>query len=109
MALQVKGATLYVSPNMGAKVRMLKGTKPAFVGTLITSPNFNDTTLTVVGAALGDPVVVAPKVSVPAGGLIWAWVSAANTVTIRFYGINAAAGVTFATQDFDVYVLKNVS
>lgn len=41
--------------------------------------------LTVTGAAPGDPVFVgAPNVAVPVGGSFFAWVSAANSVTVRF-------------------------
>ncbi len=45
----------------------------------------SDMTLTVTDAAVGDSVFLgAPSASVPAGGSFSAWVSAANTVTVRF-------------------------
>jgi hypothetical protein len=45
----------------------------------------SDLTMTVTGAAAGDPVFLgAPSASVPGGGSFFAWVSAANTVTVRF-------------------------
>ena len=45
----------------------------------------SDMTLTVTDAAAGDSVFLgAPSASVPVGGSFFAWVSAANTVTVRF-------------------------
>lgn len=45
----------------------------------------SDLTMTVTGAAAGDTVAPGiPAGSVPAGGFFSAWVSAANTVTVRF-------------------------
>jgi hypothetical protein len=45
----------------------------------------SDLTLAVTGAAAGDPVFLgAPSASVPIGGSFFAWVSATNTVTVRF-------------------------
>lgn len=44
-----------------------------------------DLTMTVTGAAVGDVVDIgAPNGSVPANGSFFAWVSATNTVTIRY-------------------------
>lgn len=99
-----KGLTFVGSPKVKSLIKVLKDVKLAFNPAAITSPNFNDTTLTVAGAQLGDQVHVAPLVSVPAGGFIFAWVSAADTVTIRFLGITGS--VDFASQDFVVYVYR---
>lgn len=47
--------------------------------------NCADLTITVTGAATGDTVALGvPAASVIAGGFFSAWVSAANTVTVRF-------------------------
>lgn len=51
----------------------------------------SDLTITVTGASTGDVVALGvPNGSVTAGGAFWGWVSAANTVTVRF---NNASGV----------------
>ncbi len=45
----------------------------------------SDLTMTVTGAVAGDPVFLGvPNASVPPGGSFFAWVSGANTVTVRF-------------------------
>ncbi len=50
-----------------------------------TASTCSDLTITVTGAADGDPVFLGkPNGSVPGGGSYFAWVSAANTVTVRF-------------------------
>lgn len=63
-----------------------------------------DLTITVTGAAVGDYVVLAEP-SAPAAGLVFnAFVSAANTVTVR--ATNASAGaVDEAALTFGVLVL----
>ena len=45
----------------------------------------SDLTITATGAAVGDPVFLgAPNGSVTTTATYWAWVSSANTVTVRF-------------------------
>jgi hypothetical protein len=67
----------------------------------------SDLTITVTGAADGDIVILGvPNVSVTNESNYSAWVSAANTVTVRYnhYGSgtnNPASGT------FKVYVIKN--
>lgn len=57
----------------------------------------SDLTITVAGAALGDTVSLGvPASSVVTGGFFSAWVSAADTVTVRFCALatgNSASGV----------------
>lgn len=54
-----------------------------------TASNCSDLTVTVTGAATGDTVALGvPAGSVIAGGFFNAWVSAANTVTVRFCTLN---------------------
>lgn len=101
-----KGLTFLGSPKVKSLIKVLKDVKLAFNPAAITSPNFNDTTLTVAGAGVGDQVEVVPMGAVPAGGLVWGFVSAADTVTIRFFGIAAAGSVDWAPQDFTVYVYR---
>jgi hypothetical protein len=67
----------------------------------------SDLTITVTGAADGDMVILGvPNASVTNESNYSAWVSAANTVTVRYnhYGSgtnNPASGL------FKVYVIKN--
>lgn len=69
----------------------------------------SDLTVTVTGAALNDQVLIGvPNGSVSATDnvVFWAWVSAANTVTIRFNNCNLLAAVNPASGSFKVTVLK---
>lgn len=63
-----------------------------------------DLTIPVVGAAVGDVVSLGvPHASVPAGGTFFAWVSAADVVTVRFAN-NTAGSLTPASGSFRVVV-----
>ncbi|KAA0571080.1 DUF2190 family protein [Azospirillum sp. Sh1] len=57
----------------------------------IAAAGHQDLTLAVAGAAPGDGVVLALPAVVPAGLVFQAWVSAADTVTVRATNITAAA------------------
>lgn len=64
-----------------------------------------DLTITVTGAALGDSVTATPN-GAPEAGLVWnAFVSAANTVTIRMSNITAGA-INPAARSWKVTVIK---
>lgn len=66
----------------------------------------SDLTVTVTGAAVGDEVILGvPNASTQTGSCFSAWVSAANTVTVRFsvYGITAKDP---ASGSFKVSVIK---
>lgn len=66
----------------------------------------SDLTLTVTGAADGDPVFLgAPNTAVNANSNYTAWVSAANTVSVRFSNFSAAA-IDPASATFKVVVFK---
>lgn len=57
----------------------------------ITAAGHADLTIAVTGAALGGMAVVSPN-GAPEAGLVWnAFVSAADTVTVRVSNITAAA------------------
>lgn len=101
---EFKAAVLTVDASCPPRVQVIKGTKSAHDFGSISSPETETTTLTVTGAALGDPVLVAPGTSVAADSLLYAWVSATDTVSIRAVGVAGTAD--FASQDFVVYVLK---
>jgi hypothetical protein len=65
-------------------------------------------TATIAGAALGDLVLVAPPYSLE-GRLLYAWVSAANTVSIRLQNETAGAVTDLASADWTFYVFKRAT
>lgn len=67
-----------------------------------------DLTITVTGAAVGDEVTVGLPAAPTAGIIYQAFVSAANTVTVRATNITAGA-IDPAAQTFNVAVLKLVA
>jgi len=73
-----------------------------------TAANTNsDLTINVTGAALGDIVDVAPAVAaIVTRSCYTAWVSAVNTVTVRFNNYNTAAPADPASATFNVIVSK---
>ncbi|MCG2613746.1 hypothetical protein LZZ85_05620 [Terrimonas sp. NA20] len=69
--------------------------------------SYTDLTVTVSGAADGDAVSLGiPGSSVTGNGSYMAWISAANTVTVRFNNFGAAA-VNPASGSFKIVVTKN--
>lgn len=66
-----------------------------------------DLTITVTGAAVGDVVAIGvPNASVPAGGTFFGWVSAADTVTIRYSDNSLVTVYDPASGIFKVIVFK---
>ncbi len=67
----------------------------------------SDLTITVTGAAVGDVVTLGvPNGSVGGNGVFTAWVSAANTVTVRFTNTNLVAAIDPASGTFNVKVFQ---
>jgi hypothetical protein len=67
----------------------------------------SDLTITVTGAALGDVVFLgAPNGSVISNTNYTAWVSASNTVTVRFNNYGGGAGADPSSGTFRVTVMK---
>lgn len=67
----------------------------------------SDLTVTITGAALGDEVTLGvPQTAMTTGGIYSAWVSAANTVTVRFNNTTAASVTPAAASTFRVSVIK---
>lgn len=68
-----------------------------------------DVDVTIAGAQVGDIVNIAPRDAAAEAGLMWnAWVSAANTVTIRM--TNASAGsLTGSTSNWDYLVISSAA
>jgi len=68
----------------------------------------SDLTITVTGAADGDPVVLGvPAGSFPATGTFEAWVSATNTVSVRYANNSLTLAQDPASGTFKVTVNKN--
>jgi hypothetical protein len=66
----------------------------------------NNLTISVTGAADGDPVALGvPAAAVPAGGSFTAWVSSANNVSVRYCN-NTAGSLDPASATFKVSVTK---
>ena len=73
-----------------------------------TGPNTNsDLTATVTGAAVGDVVTVTPPLAaISAHSCYTAWVSAANTVTVRFNHYGTGGATNPASGVFNIIVTK---
>lgn len=98
--------TLQLGPSGGTFKNILKGSATLDFPSTGGSGE-SDLTITVTGAALGDPVVLGiPNGSIVAQGDFMAWVSATNTVTVRFHNelltANDPASGTFKVMVFDV-------
>lgn len=65
----------------------------------------SDLTITVAGAVVGDPVTLGLPASPDANGAFTAWVSAANTVTVRFNNYSAVS-INPASAIYKVSVIK---
>lgn len=91
----------------------LASTRMQYIGTAssaldfpsIAAQSYQDLTITVTGAAVGNAVMLARQGTWPAQGVIYtAFVSAVNTVTVRAYNITGAAiDPTAATWKVSVY------
>lgn len=79
----------FIAGNGNAVTKILSGSASLNYGS-ISAASQADLTITVTGAAVGDEVVMALPAA-PAAGLVFnAFVSAANTVTIRASNITAS-------------------
>lgn len=95
--MQIGGGSI-VSKNLHAGATLSFGTIPA--------NSTIEKTITVTGASLYDPVYVVPNAS-PEAGLIWsAYVSAADTVTVRLANITTAA-ITPVNIGWKAFVTKH--
>ena len=73
----------------------------------ISSEASETQTITVSGAAVGDAVMIGPPAAGPTSGLtVDAWVSAADTVTLRLTNITSAALTPPASQTWRATVVK---
>lgn len=93
--------------NVGQIVPMLTATTTLDFGSTVAGTS-TDLTLTVTGAADGDPVSIGiPNGSTLSNGVFTAWVSAANTITIRFSNNSLAATLDPASGTFRATVFKH--
>lgn len=93
------------SGNVTASPLPLTGT--ATLNFDLTAVNSQDLTITVTGAASGDPVSLAlDPASVPADITYFGWVSSANTVTVRCSRVGGGAAVDPASGSFTARVFK---
>lgn len=84
--------------------RVLKGSATLDFPNTSTNSS-SDLTITVTGAADGDVVALGVPNGSITSGLFFAWVSAANTVTVRFHN-TSGGGVDPASGTFKVTVTK---
>jgi hypothetical protein len=107
-AVEYDGTNYFVTSNE---------TRYALARTLTTTfaLNFNSTsagsstdlTITLTGAANGDPVSLGvPNEAVSGNGLFSAWVSASNTVTVRFSNNDLTSAIDPASGTFRVSIIK---
>lgn len=67
----------------------------------------SDLTVTITGAADGDPITLGvPNSSTVANGNFTAWVSAANTVTVRYINPNLITALDPGSGTFKIIVHK---
>lgn len=85
--------------------RTLSGSATLNFGS-IGNHNYEDLTVTVTGASVGDVVSIgAPNGSVPANASFFAWVSDTNMVTVRCFNINSGS-IDPASGTFKIKVFK---
>lgn len=96
-AIEYDGTEFYGTNSTASRAtlaRVLKGLSTLDFGNT-TAGAVNDQNITVIGAALGDVVSLGvPNASQTTTGSFFAWVSATNTVTVRFI-----PGVLVGTED----------
>jgi hypothetical protein len=75
----------------------------------ITAGAEADVDVTITGASLGDAIVIAPRDAAAETGLMWnAWVSAANTVTIRMTNASGST-LTGSTSNWDYLLISSAA
>lgn len=105
--MEYDGTELYFSPSTTRQklVRSLNGSASLNFGSTAAQSSA-DLTITVTGAADGDPVILGvPNAAVNANSCYTAWVSATNTVTVRFNNYSSGS-IDPGSATFKVTVQK---
>lgn len=107
-AVEYDGTELYFTPGSTRHIvsRVIKGSATLDFGSTAAG-TATDLTVTVTGAVSGDPVYIGvPSGSVPDNGTFFAWVSAADTVTVRYANNDPLNAKDPASGTFKVSVQK---
>jgi len=108
-AVEYDGTEFYATNSTASRTvlaRVLKGSSTLDFGSTAAGAS-TDLTITVTGAADGDVVSLGvPNASVTATGRYFAWVSATNTVTVRFSPTILVGSEDPASGTFKVTVTK---
>lgn len=107
-AMEYDGTNLHFSPSTTRyTVAMYLAGSAALNFGSTAAQNSSDLTITVTGAADGDPVILGvPNAAVLSNSAYTAWVSATNTVTVRFNNYSSGSQDP-SSATFKVKVIKN--
>lgn len=95
----------FYKPTNIVSVTVLKGTTNWTPG-IVSAGSSTSTTVTVTGAAVGDPVTICKLAAYSNGEIYDAFVSATNTVTIRVHNVSTGSANYSSAADYNVVVLK---
>jgi len=108
-SIEFDGTEFYANPSTTrtTMARVLKASSTLDFGATAAGAS-TDLTLTVTGATAGDPVILGVDGSSTANtnGSFSAWVSATNTVTIRFSNNDLVSAINPSSATFRVSVIK---
>lgn len=102
LTLATTGTTSLTLPQSGTLSTVLSGTSASIGGGALLAGQCSSTTLTVNGAAVGNPIALAPTTFPGTGTTYYAYVSSANTVTVSVCAIIA---LTPAASTYSVKVI----
>jgi hypothetical protein len=111
-SITASGVTQLIATNSAGVSTQLTGVKLAASATLnfpsTAAGAVSDLTISVTGAAVGDVVSIGiDAASVPAAGSFFAWVSAADTVTVRYSNNSLVTAYDPPSGTFKVIVFKS--
>ena len=105
-AVEYDGSQYYATIGTNRSI-ILRGLKDTFGLTFsaISASSYQDQLITITGAVVGDSVTVGVPSSIVVNTIFFAWVSAADTVTIRCIN-NGTSATTSLTGTFKITVIK---